>query len=134
MPGLKNPGFLGRGHIVPLSKQNLVSQTSAALITTSLENLSAVSGSHSLPEAMFLTSLSLFRLICSEHMHTSFSRLFPLYYRKFLFFRECVCAHFPSLRTDFRTLQIDNNYYIPLGWVVSRGFSKKISIFTEKVL
>jgi len=52
---------------------DLVSQTSAALITASLENLSAVCGSHSLTETVFLASLSLLRLICSEHMHTSFS-------------------------------------------------------------
>ncbi len=57
---------------------SLVGQTSAALITTSLENLSAVGGSHSLAEAMFLASLSLLRLICSEHMHTSFSLLLPI--------------------------------------------------------
>ena len=30
-----------------------------------------------------------------------------------------------SVRTEFRTLQIDNKYYIPFGWAVSRGFYKK---------
>ena len=68
-----------------VSQLDLVSQTSAALITTSLENLSAVSGSHSLAEAMFLASLSLLRLICSEHMHTSFSLLFPNIFESFYF-------------------------------------------------
>ena len=46
---------------------DLVRQTSAALVAASLEDLSAVRGSHSLTEAVNLASLSLFRLICSEH-------------------------------------------------------------------
>ena len=50
----------------------LVRQTSAALVAASLEDLSAVRGSHSLTEAVNLASLSLFRLICSEHNYTPF--------------------------------------------------------------
>ena len=101
-----------------------MSQTSAALITTSLENLSAVCGSHSLAETVFLASLSLLRLICSEHMHTSFSLLFPFFLRKISFFRE-------RIRALFCTLQIDNNNYIPCGCAVSRGFSKNLFKFGD---
>ena len=60
-----------RMHGRVLSDENagwgLVRQTSAALVAASLEDLSAVRGSHSLTEAVNLASLSLFRLICSEH-------------------------------------------------------------------
>ena len=60
-----------RMHERVLSDENagwgLVRQTSAALVAASLEDLSAVRGSHSLTEAVNLASLSLFRLICSEH-------------------------------------------------------------------
>ena len=48
-----------------------VGEASATLIASSLENLSAVSSCHSLSETVFLASLSLLRLICSEHMKTS---------------------------------------------------------------
>ena len=50
----------------------LVSKSCATLSASSLEYLSAVSSSHSFSEAMFLASLSLFRLICSEHILTPF--------------------------------------------------------------
>ncbi len=45
----------------------LISESCSALSASSLENLSAVSGSHSLSEAVFFLSVDLFRLICSEH-------------------------------------------------------------------
>ena len=48
----------------------LVGQSFSALCASSLEYVSAVSGFHSLSEAMLLFSLTLFRLISSEHrMH-----------------------------------------------------------------
>ena len=50
-----------------VARHGLVRQTSTALVAASLEDLSAVRGSHSLTEAVNLASLSLFRLICSEH-------------------------------------------------------------------
>ena len=49
----------------------LVRQTSAALVAASLEDLSAVRGSHSLTEAVNLASLSLFRLISHFHNNQS---------------------------------------------------------------
>jgi len=52
--------------------EDLVGESCTTLIASSLEYLSAVRGSHSLAEAVFLTSLSLLGLICSEHNRTSF--------------------------------------------------------------
>lgn len=50
----------------------LVSKSCTTLSASSFEDISSVSGSHSLSEAMYLASLSLFRLICSEHNYTPF--------------------------------------------------------------
>ena len=48
----------------------LVGQSFSALCASSLEYVSAVSSFHSLSEAMLLFSLTLFRLVSSEHrMH-----------------------------------------------------------------
>jgi len=97
---------------------SLVGQTSAALVTSSLENLSAVCGSHSLTETVFLASLSLLGLICSEHMHTS------LLFASFLISPVFVMGDplfFTGTQCFFCTAQIDNNNYIPSGGSVSRG-------------
>ena len=45
----------------------LIGELSSSLCASSLKNLSTVSGSHSLSEAVLLVSLSLLRLICSLH-------------------------------------------------------------------
>ena len=50
-----------------------IGEASSTLGASSLKNFSAVSGCHSLSEAMFLFSLSLLRLICSLHDRTSFN-------------------------------------------------------------
>ena len=50
----------------------LVSKSCTTLSASSFEDVSSVSGSHSLSEAMYLASLSLLRLICSEHNYTPF--------------------------------------------------------------
>ena len=50
-----------------------IGEASSTLGASSLKNFSAVSGCHSLSKAMFLFSLSLFRLICSLHDSTSFN-------------------------------------------------------------
>ena len=44
-----------------------MSQSLSALCTSSLENVSAVGGLHSLTEAMLLFSLALLRLVGSKH-------------------------------------------------------------------
>ena len=44
-----------------------IGQSRSALSASSLKNVSAVSSSHSLSEAMLLLSLSLLRLVSSEH-------------------------------------------------------------------
>ena len=44
-----------------------IGQSLSALSASSLKNVSAVSSSHSLSEAMLLLSLSLLRLVSSEH-------------------------------------------------------------------
>ena len=49
------------------SKNGSVGQSLSALSAASLENVSAVCGLHSLSEAMLLFSLTLFRLVSSEH-------------------------------------------------------------------
>lgn len=46
----------------------LVGQSLSALSTTSLKNVSAVCCSHSFSKAVFLFSLTLFGLVCSEHL------------------------------------------------------------------
>ena len=45
----------------------LIGELSSTLGASSLKNFSAVSGSHSFSEAMFLFSLSLLGLVCSLH-------------------------------------------------------------------
>ena len=47
----------------------LVRQSLSALCTSSLEDVSSVSGSHSLSEAMLFLSLALFGLIRSKHLY-----------------------------------------------------------------
>ena len=46
----------------------LIRESYSALCTSSLEDFSAVRGSHSLSEAVLLLSLTLFRLIGSKHL------------------------------------------------------------------
>ena len=48
-------------------KSRSVGQSLSALCTSSLEDVSSVSGLHSLSEAVLLFSLTLFRLISSKH-------------------------------------------------------------------
>ena len=50
------------------NKTELVCQSFSALSASSLKNVSTVSGSHSLSETVLFLSLSLLRLICSEHL------------------------------------------------------------------
>ncbi len=76
-------------------KLSLVSQSCATLSASSLEYLSAVSSSHSFSEAVYLASLSFFRLICSKHILTSFYILMLLL--------------FLGIKIPLR---IDNIYYI----------------------
>ena len=45
----------------------LVGQSLSALCTSSLENVATIRGLHSLSEAMLLLSLTLLRLVSSEH-------------------------------------------------------------------
>ena len=54
-------------------RDRLVGKTSSSFGASSLKNLSAVSGSHSFSETVFLFSLSLLRLVCSFHDSTSFN-------------------------------------------------------------
>ena len=52
--------------LLPLGNQ-LVGQSLSALSASSLEYVSAISSLHSLSEAVLLLSLTLFRLVSSEH-------------------------------------------------------------------
>ena len=53
--------------LIPMIKISLICQSFSALCTSSLEDISAVSGSHSLSEAMLFLSLTLFGLVSSKH-------------------------------------------------------------------
>ena len=55
------------GFYVSAFRRFLVGQSFSALSASSLQYVSAVSGSHSLSEAVLFLSLTLFRLIGSEH-------------------------------------------------------------------
>ena len=52
----------------------LVGQSLSALGTSSLENVATIRGLHSLSEAMLLLSLTLLRLVSSEHFRLPPSR------------------------------------------------------------
>ena len=55
-----------------LSTDDIISsvcQSFSALCASSLEDISAVSGSHSLSEAVLFLSLTLFGLVSSEHVY-----------------------------------------------------------------
>ena len=52
---------------MPFGFLGSIGQSLSALSASSLKNVSAVSGSHSLSEAVLLLSLSLLRLVSSEH-------------------------------------------------------------------
>ena len=94
-------------------------EASATLIASSLENLSAVSSCHSLSETVFLASLSLLRLICSEHNHTSF-------YMMKKFNDGTAFGH------GLPIAQIDNSNYISRGAWLSRGNLNFLRDFEEK--
>ena len=88
-----------------------MSKSCTALSASSLEDLSAVSSCHSLSETVFLASLSLLRLICSEHNHTSF-------YMMKKFNDDTASGH------GMPIAQIDNSNYITQGALLSRGNQK----------
>ena len=53
--------------LLPTLGNQLVGQSLSALCASSLEYVSAISSLHSLSEAVLLFSLTLFRLVSSEH-------------------------------------------------------------------
>ena len=65
-PG-KNTRFVPFDKGTGLSSQKLVSQSFSAFSATTSEYFSAVSGSHSLHEAVLFFALKFLRLICSFH-------------------------------------------------------------------
>ena len=94
-------------------------EASSSLGASSLKNLSAVSSCHSLSETVFLASLSLLRLICSEHNHTSF-------YIVKKFNDDTGNGH------GMPCAQIDNSNYISRGALLSRGNLNFLRDFEEK--
>ena len=56
-----------RASDAPTTGKRSISQSFSALCASSFQDISAVSGLHSLSEAVFLFSLTLFRLISSKH-------------------------------------------------------------------
>ena len=105
----------------------LVSKSCTTLSASSFEDISSVRGSHSLSEAMYLTSLSLFRLICSEHNYTPF-----------LLSKNTIDRRLEGAR-DLRSLwipafaQIDNIHYISTMRGLSRGLGVKFSSFVYQI-
>ena len=96
-----------------------MSKSCTALSASSLEDLSAVRSCHSLSETVFLASLSLLRLICSEHNHTSF-------YMMKKFNDDTAFGH------GLPCTQIDNSNYITRGAWLSRGNLNFLRDFEEK--
>ena len=93
----------------------LVSKSCTTLSASSFEDVSSVSGSHSLSEAMYLASLSLLRLICSEHNYTPF-----------LLSKNTIDRRLEGVRglrslTNPAFAQIDNIHYISTMRGLSRG-------------
>ena len=86
-----------------------------ALVSKSFEDVSSVSGSHSLSEAMYLASLSLLRLICSEHNYT------PFLLSKNTIDRRLEGARGLRSLTNPAFAQIDNIHYISTMRGLSRG-------------
>ena len=99
-------------HFSPAMPGNSVSESLAALCTSSFENISAIGGLHSLAEAMLLLSLALFRLISSEH-----STIPP-----------CSMIGSGQPKAVFRFLYNDGLYYIQFRRIC-QGFSEKNSSF-----
>lgn len=101
----------------------LVSKSCTTLSASSFEDVSSVSGSHSLSEAMYLASLSLLRLICSEHNYT------PFLLSKNTIDRRLEGARGLRSLTNPAFAQIDNIHYISTMWGLSRGLGVKFSSF-----
>ena len=105
----------------------LVSKSCTTLSASSFEDVSSVSGSHSLSEAMYLASLSLLRLICSEHNYTPF-----------LLSKNTIDRRLEGVRglrslTNPAFAQIDNIHYISTMRGLSRGLGVKISSFVYQI-
>ena len=105
----------------------LVSKSCTTLSASSFEDVSSVSGSHSLSEAMYLASLSLLRLICSEHNYTPF-----LLSKNTIDRRQDGVRGLRSL-TDPAFAQIDNIHYISRGRGLSRVFFVFFSSFVYQI-
>lgn len=106
----------------------LVSKSCTTLSASSFEDVSSVSGSHSLSEAMYLASLSLLRLICSEHNYTPF-----------LLSKNTIDRRLEGVRglrslTNPAFAQIDNIHYISTMRGLSRGLGFKFSSFVYQIL
>lgn len=105
----------------------LVSKSCTTLSASSFEDFSSVSGSHSLSEAMYLASLSLLRLICSEHNYTPF-----LLSKNTIHRRQEGVRGLRSL-TDPAFAQIDNIHYISSIRGLSRVFFVFFSSFVYQI-
>ena len=68
------------GFYVSAYRRILVGQSFSALSASSLQYVSAVSGSHSLSEAVLFLSLTFFGLISSKHIATSLNRFILLFF------------------------------------------------------
>ena len=90
----QNPRSYARSEVGGLSEvrsHSLVSvcELRSSFGASSLENFSAVCGSHSFSETVLFLSLSLLRLICSYHLGTSFCL------SEYFFLKSCGIAVFP---------------------------------------
>ena len=94
-----------------------VCESLSALGTSSFEYVSAVGSLHSLSETMLFLSLSLFRLVCSEH-----------YMHLLILLSEACC--FESL-LRFYTM---TSYIISETYPFVKCFEEKISFLHDKII
>ena len=102
----------------------LVSKSCTTLSASSFEDVSSVSG---LSEAMYLASLSLLRLICSEHNYT------PFLLSKNTIDRRLEGARGLRSLTNPAFAQIDNIHYISTMRGLSRGLGFFFSSFVYQI-
>ena len=127
---------MGRTELLPFTpnvcvlrcrRVQLRGELCSALGAATGEDLAAVGGSHSLSEAMYLASLSLLRLICSEHNYTPF-----------LLSKNTIDRRLEGVRglrslTNPAFAQIDNIHYISTMRGLSRGLGFFFSSFVYQI-
>ena len=105
-----------------------MSKSLSTFCAASLENVSSVSGLHSLSEAVLFLSLTLFGLVSSKH----FIYLLEDWIRK-RFYRSN-CSDRRGKQAKFTLLHNDIVYYTRYGTCLSRTFLNFLSFFENSFL